>query len=140
MSLPITTVLTALLAFLLVRLSLHVITLRRKNRVSLGDGGKDDLQRAIRGQGNCAEYAPIGVLLVLVAELQSVNTIATIVLGLLAAAFLLGRVLHGYAFAFTSGNATLRVRGMQLTLLSILALAALNLFMPAIALLGPISL
>lgn len=140
MSLPITTVLTALLAFLLVRLSLHVITLRRKNRVSLGDGGKDDLQRAIRGQGNCAEYAPIGVLLVLVAELQSVNTIATIVLGLLAAAFLLGRVLHGYAFAFTSGNATLRVRGMQLTLLSILALAALNLFMPAIALLGPFSL
>jgi len=140
MSLPITTILISLLAFLFVRLSLQVVTLRRQNRVSLGDGGKEDLQRAIRGQGNCAEYAPIGVLLVLVAELQSANTIATIVLGVLAAAFLLGRLLHGYAFAFTSGNMTCRVRGMQLTILSILALAALNLLMPAIALLVPTAL
>lgn len=137
MSLPITTVLTSLLALLLVRLSLQVIKLRRQNRVSLGDGDNQNLQRAIRGQGNCAEYAPIGVLLVLVAELQSVNTIATIVLGVLAAAFLLGRLFHGYAFAFGDGNATLRVRGMQLTILSILALAGLNLMMPAIALIGP---
>ena len=137
MSLPISTVLTSLLALLFVRLSLQVVRLRRKNRVSLGDGGHEDLRRAIRGQGNCAEYGPIGVLLVLVAELQSAHIIATIVLGVLAAAFLLGRVLHGYAFAFTTGNMTLRVRGMQLTILTILALAAFNLLMPAIAFIGP---
>ena len=133
MSLPITTILISLLALLFVRLSLQVIRLRRKNQVSLGDGGHEDLRRAIRGQGNCAEYGPIGVLLVLVAELQSAHAAATIVVGLLAAAFLLGRVLHGYAFAFTSGSMRLRVRGMQLTILTILALAAFNLLMPAVA-------
>ncbi len=137
MSLPITTVLTSLLALLFVRLSLQVVRLRRKNQVSLGDGGHEDLQRAIRGQGNCAEYGPIGVLLVLVAELQSAHAITTIVVAALAAAFLLGRVLHGYAFAFTSGNMKLRVRGMQLTILTILALAVFNLLMPAIAFIDP---
>ena len=136
MSLPITTILISLLALLFVRLSLQVIRLRRKNQVSLGDGGHEDLRRAIRGQGNCAEYGPIGVLLVLVAELQSAHVAATIVVGWLAAAFLLGRVLHGYAFAFTAGSMVLRVRGMQLTILTILSLAAFNLLMPAIAFVG----
>ncbi len=137
MSLPITTVLTSLLALLFVRLSFQVIKLRRKNQVSLGDGGHDDLQRAIRGQGNCAEYAPIGVLLVLVAELQSGGTVPTIVVGVLAALFLLGRIMHGYAFAFTAKNMALRVRGMQLTVLPIIVLAAWNLLMPAVAFINP---
>lgn len=137
MSLPITTILTSLLALLFVRLSLQVVRLRQKNQVSLGDGDHEDLRRAIRGQGNCAEYAPIGVLLVLVAELQSAHGMVSTVIAVLAAAFLLGRVLHGYAFAFTTGNMKLRVRGMQLTILTIIALAAFNLLMPAIAFVAP---
>ncbi len=126
MTLPITTILVSLLALLLFRLSVRVIQLRRKNKVSLGDGGHEELQRAIRGQANCAEYAPIAVLLVLVAELQSSAPLVTVPLAVLAAAFLLGRVLHGYAFAATAGNHTLRVRGMQFTLFSIVLLAVLN--------------
>lgn len=126
MTLPITTILASLLAILLFRLSVQVIKLRRSNKVSLGDGGHDDLQRAIRGQANCAEYAPIAILLVLVAELQSAQAWVTLPLAVLAAAFLLGRMLHGYAFAATAGNITLRVRGMQLTLFSLVLLALLN--------------
>ena len=126
MVLPITTIQVSLIALLLFRLSVRVIQLRRANQVSLGDGGHEDLQRAIRGQANCAEYAPIAVLLVLVAELQSSSTMVTIALAVLAAAFLLGRMLHGYAFAFTSGSIRLRVHGMQLTLFSIVLMAVLN--------------
>ena len=136
MTLPITAILTSALALLLFRLSLRVISLRRQNKVSLGDGGHEDLQRAIRGQANCAEYAPIAVLLVLVAELQSPGMLASVPLAVLAAAFLLGRVMHGYAFAATAGNITLRVRGMQFTLLSIALLAALNLAILIAGLIG----
>lgn len=127
MTLPITIILTSLLALLLFRLSVRVISLRRQNKVSLGDGGHTDLQRAIRGQANCAEYAPIAVLLVLVAEVQAPGMLVTVPLAVLAAAFLIGRIMHGIAFAATAGNATLRVRGMQLTLFSIVLLALLNL-------------
>lgn len=135
MLLPITTILVSLLGLLLFRLSLRVIELRRKNKVSLGDGGHDDLQRAIRGQANCAEYAPLAVLLVLVAELQASGPLMLGAVAVLAAGFLLGRILHGYAFAATSGNATLRVRGMQLTLMTIVLLAGFNLVLLVIGLL-----
>ena len=134
MLLPITTILVSLLGILFFRLSLRVIQLRRENKVSLGDGGHDALERAIRGQGNCAEYAPITVLLVLAAELQAPNLAITGLVGLLAAGFLIGRVLHGYAFAATSGNARLRVLGMQLTLFPLLLLSGLNLVLLGIAL------
>lgn len=136
MLLPVTTILVSLMGLLLFRLSLRVIELRRKNKVSLGDGGHEDLQRAIRGQANCAEYAPIAVLLVLVAEIQASGPIVLGVVAILAAGFLLGRILHGYAFAATAGNITLRVRGMQLTLMTIVLLAGFNLVMFVIRLLS----
>ena len=129
MLLPVTTILVSLMGLLFFRWSLRVIELRRKNKVSLGDGGHEDLQRAIRGQANCAEYAPIAVLLVLVAEIQASGPIMLGVVAILAAGFLLGRILHGYAFAATAGNITLRVRGMQLTLMTIVLLAGFNLVM-----------
>ncbi len=136
MLLPVTTILVSLLGLLFFRLSLRVIELRRTNKVSLGDGGHEDLQRAIRGQANCAEYAPIAALLVLVGEIQASGPITLGLVALLAAGFLLGRVLHGYAFAATAGNHTLRVRGMQLTLMTIVLLAGLNLVLLVVRLIG----
>ena len=136
MSLPITAIFASLLALLFFRLSIRVIELRRSNKVSLGDGGHEDLKRAVRGQANCAEYGPIAVMLILIAELQSPGQILTVVLAVLAAAFLLGRVMHGYAFAATAGSSSLRVRGMQLTLLPLVLLAILNIAILIIQMLG----
>ena len=126
MNIAVTTILASLLATVFLVLSLRVIRLRREHKVALGDGGNEQLGRAIRGHANWAEYAPIGILLVLIAELQSVNVI---VLAVLAAAFALGRAFHAYAFGFTSGSMFLRVRGMQLTFFTILILAVLNIAM-----------
>lgn len=130
MILPVTASLVSLLTLLFIGLSARVIGLRRRHRVSLGDGGQAELQRAIRGQANCAEYAPLGVLLVLVAELQGLNSI---LLAALAAAFLLGRALHGYAFGFTAGSAAARVSGMQLTVIPMVILAGANLVLLGLA-------
>jgi hypothetical protein len=123
MNIPVTTILASLLAVVFLVLSLRVIRLRVEKKVAHGDGGDEELRRAIRGHANWAEYAPIGILLVLFAELQSVNII---LLAALAAAFALGRSFHAYGFAFTAGNVFLRVRGMQLTFFTIAILAVLN--------------
>jgi uncharacterized membrane protein YecN with MAPEG domain len=48
----ITSVIAAALTIIFIKLSFAVIGLRRKNKVGLGSGGIDDLERAIRAQGN----------------------------------------------------------------------------------------
>ena len=83
MQLPVSAVTVALLAVLLVVLSLRVIACRRRNRISVGDGGHEELLVMIRGQANLAEYGPIGVLLVLIAELQAGNPILLVLLAAL---------------------------------------------------------
>ena len=134
MNIPVTTILASVLAVVFLVLSLRVIRLRVEKKVAHGDGGDEELRRAIRGHANWAEYAPIGILLVLIAELQSVNMI---LLAVLAAAFALGRSFHAYGFAFTAGNVFLRVRGMQLTFFTILILALLNMAMLVYGWIGP---
>lgn len=59
----VTSVIASLLTIIFVKLSFAVIGLRRKNKVGLGSGGNEDLERAIRAQGNFAEYAPFGIIL-----------------------------------------------------------------------------
>lgn len=112
-SLPITTLLAiTLLAWLLV-LSWRVIRVRQTGGASLGDGGDKALQRRIRAQANLTEYAPMFVVLIAVLELQRGNAV---ILALLSVTFLIGRLAHGYALAFTDGNMIGRVAGMGLTL------------------------
>lgn len=113
LSLPITTALaTAMLAWLLI-LSWRVIQGRQSSGASLGDGGDKSLERRIRAQGNLTEYAPLFVVLIALLELQGGHAL---ILSLLALAFVLGRLSHGFALAFTSGNVAGRIGGMLLTL------------------------
>ena len=123
-SLPITTILTCGLAFLLLALSWTVIKGRRSLSLSTGDGGDSMMERRIRAQGNLAEYAPIFVILIALAELQGGNAV---VVSILASVFFVGRLAHGYAFAFTEKNMKLRVRGMMATLFGISATSLYNL-------------
>lgn len=112
-SLPITTLLAStLLAWLLI-LSWRVIKTRQTGGASLGDGGDKSLQRRIRAQANLIEYAPLFVILIAILEIQAGNVV---ILALLSVTFLVGRVAHGYALAFTDGNVMGRVGGMGLTL------------------------
>jgi uncharacterized membrane protein YecN with MAPEG domain len=59
----VTSIIAAVLTAVFIRLSFNVIGLRRKNKVGLGSGGNEDLERAIRAQGNFAEYVPFGLIL-----------------------------------------------------------------------------
>jgi uncharacterized membrane protein YecN with MAPEG domain len=86
-----------LLAFWFLLLTLRVVQERHDTKVSLGDGGDPTLQRRIRGHANFAEYVPLALLLLAILELSRFSLYVIHALGL---ALLLGRVLHGYAFAF----------------------------------------
>ncbi len=114
-----------LIALLFVILSARVITYRRSNQLSLGDEGDRSLLKRMRAQGNCAEYAPIGLLLLALIELQGAPDVAVHVLGLM---LLTGRLLHGWAFSVSPPVMLGRVTGMFLTLCMIV-LSALGLIL-----------
>ena len=124
---PITIITASLLALWLVILSLRVIKQRRALGRNTPDAAQEQaLKRAIRGQGNLTEYAPIFLLLLFLAEYHAQ---AQWFLALVAVLFLAGRLAHGIAFSFMKSNMLLRVGGTVLTLTSLILLAVANLLM-----------
>lgn len=121
--LKLTAIYAAILTFVYVKLTLNVINLRRQNEVSLGDGGREDLQQAIRSHGNFAEYVPLGLILLGCLEANHIHW--TIVL-LLGGVFTTGRLFYAKAFLEATPNTELRVLGMKFTLWGLQALAATN--------------
>ena len=123
MNLTVTPIYAGILTLLLLWLSVRIIRHRRRNRLSLGDEGDRRLLCLMRAQANCAEYAPLGVLLLLLVEVQGAPTIALHFLGM---ALTLGRLAHAYGFTAEPMIMGLRVLGMALTL-TMLAASALGL-------------
>lgn len=121
MTLDISPIYAGLLALLFLALSARVIRHRQTALISVGS--KDDLVllTKMRVQANWAEYAPIGIILLVMAELQGAPDWAVHVLG---AMLLIGRVIHAVGMSRTPQRFTLRVMGMLLTL-AMIALAAL---------------
>jgi len=121
----------ALLAVLIVWLSLHVIKIRRIKKVRLGDGGAAELQTAIRAQGNATEYIPISLILLLLLELNGAHMALVHTGGI---AILAGRLLH--ARGLLTESLRYRVLGMQVTVYTIIGLALANLAYAVIGGLG----
>jgi len=114
---------TGLMALLFLSLSYRVVQARRSQKVSVGDGGDKLVLKAMRTQANCAEYAPIGLLLLLMAELQGMPIWLLHVFG---AMLLAGRGLHAYGFGSTPQKVPARIWGMYLTLAMIGVTAIAN--------------
>ncbi|MGX0877108.1 putative membrane protein YecN with MAPEG domain [Roseovarius sp. MBR-154] len=121
MSLSVTPLDAGLLGLLFVILSLRVIAARSTAQVSLSDGGDTLLIKRIRVQGNCAEYAPMGLILLAMTELQGAPRWVVHLLGLM---LLAGRVLHAVGLGHTPQIILFRRGGMALTF-AMLILAAL---------------
>ncbi|GHG60145.1 glutathione S-transferase [Alishewanella longhuensis] len=117
----ITGIYAALLALLFIILSLAVITKRRQLQVALGSGGHSALERAIRVHANFAEYTPIALILLFLAE---TNGLAAPWLHVLGSMLVLGRLSHAYGVSQTKEPLQFRVWGMLLTF-GVLTLSAL---------------
>jgi len=106
-----TMIAAGLLGLLLVVLSVRVSLIRRRHSISMGDGGNAELLIRSRAQANCAEYAPIGLLLLFLAE-QARG--ADVLVVALAAMLVLGRIAHPIGMALPVPN-ILRVFGTVAT-------------------------
>ncbi len=116
----------SLSAILICWLSLNVIKKRRKYRVSIGDGGNEELSTAIAAQLNAIEYIPIALLLLFALEY---NQASIWIVHLFGVALIVGRTIH--AHNLLSENLKGRVLGMQITIYTIIGLAVLNIvFLP----------
>jgi uncharacterized membrane protein YecN with MAPEG domain len=73
-------------------LSWRIAQLRTSEKIWVGDGGHPLLTARMRAQLNFAEYAP--VVLILIALIEA-TTGSPLWLGIVAAVFILGRILHG---------------------------------------------
>lgn len=114
----VTAIYAALLALLVVWLSLRVIKLRQVKNIGLGDAGDSELQAAIRAQANATEYIPISMILLFLLEMSGGHAALLHVGGVAVVA---GRALHARGLLADAFRA--RVLGMQLTLLAIIGLA-----------------
>jgi uncharacterized membrane protein YecN with MAPEG domain len=124
----ITSIYASLSALLIVKLSISVIKLRRKNRISVGDGGNEELRLAIRTHANAVEYIPITLLLLLMLELNGAPNILIHVFGI---TLLIGRIIH--AMGLPAKNLPKRILGMQITIYLLIGLAILNIVFWAFA-------
>lgn len=121
----------SILTLIYIFLSALVIKGRRKEKTALGSGGSKMLEQRIRAHANFAEYTPIFLILLFLAETQNASTY--IIHGV-ASIFTIGRILHIYALVMSEkydGDKllkapTYRVNAMVCTFTAIIICAKLN--------------
>lgn len=125
MPLPVTALYASLLAGLFILLSVQVIRRRYATRIALGAGDRR-LERAIRAQGNAAEYLPLGLVLLGLLEGLGLPGWAIHALG---TTLLAGRCLHAAGISREPEVMRWRSLGMALTftMLGVAAAALLGL-------------
>lgn len=123
---PVTTIAASVLGLWLFLLSIRVIGARRNN--SEDDASKLTFERRDRAQGNLIEYAPMALILLFLLEAQNAPLWLT---ALSAFLLVVGRLLHGYAFSFTSNWPFGRMFGTLGTFLALILLSVSNLVLLA---------
>jgi len=105
-------------------LSAYVSVLRGKYKTKLGDNAEPEVLRAVRAQGNAAEYIAVLLLMLFFAEMLGGNrTVLHVVGGLI----LLARVLHAYGILATSQ--AVRIAGAGINYLVLFGLPAYVLYL-----------
>jgi uncharacterized protein len=120
----------ALLSLFYVVLSVRVIGTRRTLRVGLADGGNALLMRRIRVHANFAEYVPLGLILLVLAESQHAPRSLLHITGLL---LLCGRVIHAYGVGQNPELRYCRSLGTGLTFGSLIVGSCINIILAALA-------
>ncbi|MCC2616321.1 MAPEG family protein [Aestuariibacter halophilus] len=124
MSVSITAFYASLLALFYLYLSGLVIRHRLKEKVALGDGGNRQITQTIRAHANFSEYVPLALILLLVAELNGVDSLWLHGNGAL---LLVARVFHAIGLRHHYGTSWQRFSGTVVTFLVLACLATLNL-------------
>ena len=97
--------------------SIRIVRLRRRHKISLGDGGNVLLLHATRAFGNFMEYAPFGLVLLVGLEFVQAPILFLHVCG---GTLLIGRIAHSSAFMKEKISMNARIAGMTLTYASLI--------------------
>jgi hypothetical protein len=122
MAAPITALYAGLLGLLLLALAINVVRGRVAFKVDFGDAGNLALQQRQRVHGNAVEYVPIGLVLLLLLELNGAS--APVLHGLGGTLFV-ARVLHAWGLSSSTGTSPGRLVGTIATWVVLLASAVL---------------
>ncbi|MBN8480390.1 MAG: MAPEG family protein [Xanthomonadales bacterium] len=115
----------ALAALLIIFLAVRVMLRRKTAGVGIGDGGDHELAKRVRAHANAVEYVPIGLILLLILELDQTTPVLVHAFGI---TLVVGRVLHAFGLSKTSKISTGRALGIVLSALAITAMAVLLLW------------
>ena len=131
MSLPITSLVAAICAIMLLITAIDTVRQRLRLKTAFGDAGDSRLISASRSHGNLAEHAPIVILMIGMLELNEANHIVLMSIGAL---FLVGRAAHivGLYTPSEPGKAPVpRQIGVVTTWLTLAGLSGWTLYMLA---------
>ncbi len=117
----VTALYAAILAALMIWLSIQVIKQRRKAQVKYADGGVDALTIARSAQGNAVDYIPVTLILMAMVEYNGASLWMIHACGIV---FVLGRILH--AKGILADRLKGRISGMKMTFLVMAVLIVLN--------------
>lgn len=126
----ITGIYAALGALLILVLAVRVMLRRSKTRIGIEDGGDHELRKRIRVHANAVEYLPLGLILLLVLELNQTQPMLIHAFGF---ALILGRVLHAQGLSKTSKVSFGRAGGILLSLAAIAGMAVFLLWQSLVA-------
>ncbi|MBL9016580.1 MAG: MAPEG family protein [Myxococcales bacterium] len=115
----------ALNAIFNIFLANNVSNARRKHRVSIGEGDHPAMLVAIRAHGNNAEFVPLAILMMLIAELCGANSV---VLHAYGGGLLAARVLHWVGMPRKAPN-VFRFVGVAFTWTAIVAISGYVLYL-----------
>ena len=123
MTLTVTPIYAVLLTLLYFVLAARVIMERRGNRFAYGNNDSKRIEAKIRAHANWAEYVPIALLLMLMAELQGIPAVWLHITGLILT---VGRFAHGFGMSYRPKDFRFRQYGMLLTVTAIPLAIILN--------------
>ncbi|MCK7550563.1 MAPEG family protein [Marinobacter goseongensis] len=123
MIVPVTSVFAAVIGILLLVLSFQVVRFRLKYGKGMGVTDDRDFEAAVRAHANLVEYAPLGLIMLALAELNGVAGGLVYWTGM---ALVVGRILHAWGMINGRGGPhKARMAGIVLTWLAILVAAIL---------------
>lgn len=102
MPVPVVALYGSLNAIFNIYLANRVSTMRRKVKVGIGIGGDKELETAVRIHANNAEFVPLALVMLLIAELSGGHSAFLHALG---GTLLVGRMLHAYGLPRKAPNA-----------------------------------
>jgi len=112
----------ALGVLLVLVLAVRVVMRRWTARIGIGDGDDKELRKRIRAHGNAVEYLPIGLLALLLLDLDGTTPVLLHACGI---ALIVARIAHAIGLSRTGGTSPERFFGITLTFLTLLVMAVL---------------